>query len=253
GPPAEPSAPGPVLLAARDLAAARPAPAGGRAGVPVVTGVALDLRAGAAVALTGVNGSGKTTLLHVLSGLVRPAAGTLEAAPGLAAGRDRRPWRWSPRDLLTRVQTVFAEPRHQFLTGTVLDEVALGPRRAGDPRARERAWAVLERLGLAGLARANPGTLSGGEQRRLSVATALATRPRVIALDEPTFGQDARTWAALVDLLRELLAEGVAVVAATHDAPLVAALAAEEHRVAGGTAARVPRAAGGTATRARVP
>jgi energy-coupling factor transport system ATP-binding protein len=230
GPPSRPPAPGAVLLHARDLAAARRARPGEPAPAPVVTGVHLAAREGGALALTGPNGSGKTTLLHVLSGLVRPAAGTVQAAPALAAGRDPRPWRWSSRHLLTRIQTVFAEPRHQFLTGTVLEEVALGPRRAGDPRARERAGAVLGRLGLAGLARANPWTLSGGEQRRLSVATALATRPRMLALDEPTFGQDARSWAALVQLLRELLADGVAVVAATHDLPLVAALGAEEFR-----------------------
>jgi energy-coupling factor transport system ATP-binding protein len=237
GPPPRPPVSGPVLLTARDLAAARPAGAGGRVGAPAVTGVGLDLGEGGALALTGANGSGKTTLLHVLSGLVRPAAGTLEAAPGLAAGCDPRPWRWSPRDLLTRIQTVFAEPRHQFLTRTVFDEVVLGPRRTGDPRARGRGGAVLEHLGLAGLAAANPWTLSGGEQRRLSVATALATRPRVLALDEPTFGQDARTWAALVHLFRELMADGVGVVVATHDEPLVAALGAEEHRVVAAAAA----------------
>ncbi|MGF1648595.1 MAG: ABC transporter ATP-binding protein [Kineosporiaceae bacterium] len=231
GPSVRAVTPGPVLLSARDLAAARPASPGTRAPEPVVTDVRLDLRAGDALALTGPNGSGKTTLLHVLSGLVRPAAGALEAGSALAAGRDRRPWRWSSRDLLIRIQTVFAEPRHQFLTGTVLDEVALGPRRAGDLRARERAGVVLERLGLSALAPANPWTLSGGEQRRLSVATALATRPRVLALDEPTFGQDARTWAALVHLLRELLADGTAVVTATHDRPLAAALDAEERRL----------------------
>jgi energy-coupling factor transport system ATP-binding protein len=232
GAPARLPEPGPFLLTARDLAAARPGPPGGPAPVAAVTGVQLGVPAGGALALTGPNGSGKTTLLHVLAGLVAPAGGVLEAAPELAGGRDPRPWRWSPRDLLTRIQTVFAEPRHQFLTGTVLDEVALGPRRAGDRRGRERAGEVLERLGLAGLAAANPWTLSGGEQRRLSVATALATRPRVLALDEPTFGQDARTWAALVHLIRGLLADGVAVVAATHDPPLVAALGAREHRLA---------------------
>ena len=86
---------------------------------------------------------------------------------------------------------------------------------------------LLERLRLTRLAGANPFTLSGGEQRRLSVATALATRPRVLVLDEPTFGQDAVTWSELVALIAELLDEGTAVIAATHDAEFADAIAVE--------------------------
>jgi energy-coupling factor transport system ATP-binding protein len=84
---------------------------------------------------------------------------------------------------------------------------------------------LLARLHLAHLALANPFTLSGGEQRRLSVATALATGPSVLVLDEPTFGQDSRTWAELVELLCELLDDGTGVLAVTHDEALVSALA----------------------------
>ena len=84
---------------------------------------------------------------------------------------------------------------------------------------------LLGRLRLDRLAAANPYTLSGGEQRRLSVATALATAPRVLVLDEPTFGQDRRTWIELVDLLAKLRDDGRAVVTVTHDADFVDALA----------------------------
>jgi energy-coupling factor transport system ATP-binding protein len=84
---------------------------------------------------------------------------------------------------------------------------------------------LLERLRLTALERANPFTLSGGEQRRLSVATALATSPRMLMLDEPTFGQDLVTWTELVALIAELADQGTAVVAATHDAEFAAALA----------------------------
>jgi energy-coupling factor transport system ATP-binding protein len=80
---------------------------------------------------------------------------------------------------------------------------------------------LLDRLRLTHLALANPYTLSGGEQRRLSVATALATAPSVLLLDEPTFGQDLRTWRELVDLIAELRDEGRAVVLVTHDTDLV--------------------------------
>jgi energy-coupling factor transport system ATP-binding protein len=84
---------------------------------------------------------------------------------------------------------------------------------------------LLERLGLAGLAEANPFTLSGGEKRRLSVATALAGRPRVVVLDEPTFGQDRRTWIELVRLFSELADDGIALVTVSHDRLLTTALA----------------------------
>jgi energy-coupling factor transport system ATP-binding protein len=84
---------------------------------------------------------------------------------------------------------------------------------------------LLVRLRLDRLARANPYTLSGGEARRLSVATALATAPRLLVLDEPTFGQDRRTWIELVNLLAGLRDAGHGIVTVTHDADFVAALA----------------------------
>ena len=106
----------------------------------------------------------------------------------------------------------------------VAEEVALGARLSGaeDPEAEGRQ--LLERLRLGHVAEANPFTLSGGEKRRLSVGTALAARPRILVLDEPTFGQDAITWARLVRLLRELMRAGTAVVSVTHDLEFADAL-----------------------------
>jgi energy-coupling factor transport system ATP-binding protein len=122
---------------------------------------------------------------------------------------------------------VFQHPEQQFLTGRLRDELALGPLRSGEhaTAARATAESLLDRLGLAPFADANPYTLSGGQQRRLSVATALATSPRVLVLDEPTFGQDAATWRELVALLAEQRAQGCAVAVVTHDADLVDVLA----------------------------
>ena len=104
---------------------------------------------------------------------------------------------------------------------------------------------LVDRLHLATLANANPYTLSGGEQRRLSVATALATSPRVLVLDEPTFGQDRRTWAELVDLLVDLRREGSAIVAVTHDADFVHVLADETVSLRAGQTLVDPQVTGG--------
>ena len=188
------------------------------------------LRSGRALAVTGPNGTGKSTLALLLAGLRAPTTGRVEAAPGLAQGIRRggtAPARWRAGELVTRIGTVFQNPEQQFLTGRVRDELALGPLRSGEHAAAARATAegLLERLGLTAFAAANPYTLSGGQQRRLSVATALATSPRVLVLDEPTFGQDAATWRELVTLLAEQRAAGCAVAVATHDADLVDVLA----------------------------
>jgi energy-coupling factor transporter ATP-binding protein EcfA2 len=187
----------------------------------------IELRVGEALALVGPNGAGKSTLLHLLAGLLRPTRGSVRATPELLREGPREPWRWRAATLVRHVGTVFQDPEHQFVRGRVDDEVALGPLAAGVPRgeADRRSGELLERLGLSALAAANPFTLSGGEKRRLSVATALATRPRVLALDEPTFGQDRRTFIELLHLLAALRDEGRAICFASHDEQLVPLLA----------------------------
>ena len=194
------------------------------------------LRGGRALAVTGPNGTGKSTLALLLAGLRAPTAGRVEASPGLAAGVRRghtAPHRWRAGELVTRIGTVFQNPEQQFLTGRLRDELALGPLRSGAHATAARATAegLLERLGLTAFADANPYTLSGGQQRRLSVATALATSPRVLVLDEPTFGQDAATWRELVTLLAEQRAAGCALAVVTHDADLVGVLADDRLRL----------------------
>ncbi|MER7992669.1 ABC transporter ATP-binding protein [Micromonospora chalcea] len=188
----------------------------------------LRVRAGEALAVLGPNGAGKSTLALLLGGLLKPGTGGVTASAELA-GRDARtpPYRWRAPALVRRIGSVFQDPEHQFVTATVRDELALGPRRTGQPEAAVSATvdALLERLRLDRLAGANPYNLSGGEARRLSVATALATAPRLLICDEPTFGQDRRTWLELIDLLAELRDAGHGVVAVTHDEDFVAALA----------------------------
>jgi energy-coupling factor transport system ATP-binding protein len=199
----------------------------GRDGIQVWGGGDLDVESGRCLALTGKNGSGKTTLALTVAGLLPPVTGAVEAEPALADGLGSSPVRWRSRDLLTRIGMVFQNPEHQFLASTVRGELEVGPRTLRLSRAEiaERVDELLTRLRLDSLAAAHPFTLSGGEKRRLSVATALATRPQVLVLDEPTFGQDSRTWSELIALLAELLDDGSAIVAATHDRDFVDALA----------------------------
>ena len=215
-----------ALLRAEGLSVGR-VPFARKRAVAVAGDLDLTLVSGTATAITGPNGTGKSTLALTLAGLLTPAGGHLAATDALAAGLGPAPHRWRSRDLLERIGTVFQDPEHQFLAGTVRNELAVGPRALGlgDAVSAERVDALLHRLRLDHLADANPFTLSGGEKRRLSVATVLATRPRLLVLDEPTFGQDSRTWAELVRLLAELLDDGTAVLAVTHDEQFVAALA----------------------------
>ncbi|GIH03178.1 ABC transporter ATP-binding protein [Rhizocola hellebori] len=173
----------------------------------------ITLREGEATAVTGPNGSGKSTLALMLGGLLKPARG------GVGTRWGEAPHRWRPKTLTGRIGSVFQNPEHQFVTSSVRDELALGG------TSPQRVDELLQRLHLEPLARANPFTLSGGQARRLSVATALAARPPVLLLDEPTFGQDRKTWIEVVNLLADLRDEGHAILTVTHDPQVVAALA----------------------------
>ncbi|WP_010203158.1 ATP-binding cassette domain-containing protein [Salinibacterium sp. PAMC 21357] len=199
----------------------------GRAKRAVAAPSDLGIVSSRAIAITGPNGSGKSTLALTLGGLLPPVGGAVVAAPALAAGAGEHPIRWKSRELLTRIGTVFQDPEHQLLTSTVRAELEVGPRALSLPETEmdARVDELLTRLRLEHLANANPFTLSGGEKRRLSVATALATRPQVLVLDEPTFGQDSRTWSELVILLAKLVDDGGSVIAVSHDQEFVAALA----------------------------
>lgn len=213
--------------------------------LPVLRGgINLTLHAGEHLSVLGPNGAGKSTLALTLAGLLTAPDGTLTATDALRNydgergsnhGGERAHWdipTWTPAQMLSRIGYVFQEPEYQFIRGTVREELELGPRRLAalnrvpldEDELAARTDELATRLRLTHLLDANPFTLSGGEKRRLSVASALATAPKILILDEPTFGQDARTWAELVDLIRELLADGTAVISITHDEDYTAAL-----------------------------
>jgi len=203
-------------------------PGGTRSAVSTVD---VELHQGELLAITGASGSGKSTLARMLGGLSRPDRGAVLADPPLN-GPTTPLHRWRAGTLASRVGSVFQNPEHQFVTSRVLDELNLrprNPRRAPERMTlearRHRTDDLLERLRLTHLAQANPFTLSGGEARRLSVATALATAPDVLVFDEPTFGQDRRTWLELTDLIATLRDEGAGIAVVSHDTDFVAATA----------------------------
>ena len=190
---------------------------GGRRGRVVVHDVDLDVAAGDFVAIVGTNGAGKTSLLQAIAGVIPPPARTVDVL-----GLD--PARADARTLSRRFGFVFQNPEHQFVAHSALGELELGLRVHGVPEAdrTEAAMRMLRRFGLEQLRDQHPFLLSGGQKRRLSVGTALIAGAPVLALDEPTFGQDRERAAELLDMLKELNDEGTTVLVVTHDLQLVA-------------------------------
>ena len=198
-----------------------------------LSGVSVRVAAGRVTALSGASGAGKSTLAGVLAGLARPSAGRVGVHPVLAGDRTAPLDRWRSRELADRFGWVQQHPGRGFVARSVGAEVAATGRALGRPD-QERTEGLLAALGLAGRERADPHRLSGGEQRRLALAAAVAHGPAVLVLDEPTVGQDRSTWAAVAGIAAAARAAGVAVVTCTHDRRLVDTLADTEVRLADG-------------------
>ena len=179
---------------------------------PVVRDVTFDAAAGERIALVGPNGSGKSTLGRLLVGLLRPDHGHVELA-----GDD--PSRMSAARLARHAGYVFQEPERQFLAQNVAEEIRVGLT-AGEVERVDDLMTRL-RLPLDVFADRSPYRLSGGEQRRLSLACILVRRPEVLVLDEPTFGQDRIGYEGLIGILEEHLDHGACLIAATHDTRFV--------------------------------
>lgn len=189
-----------------------------------VTSTALDgvwatVRAGRVHAVTGPSGAGKSSLVGVLTGLVRPTAGTVRAESAWAGGLGPRPAEWSSIDLARRLGWVPQRAEASVAGRTVAETLVATARKLGryDEDSRRSAGRLLEVLGLTGRAGSNPHRLSGGEQRRLALATAVLHGPPLLALDEPTVGQDRHTWAATSGVVLAARAAGAAVLTASHD------------------------------------
>ena len=203
--------------------------------------VTLKINRGEQVSIIGSNGSGKSTLLAILDGLVYPTSGEFyafdnliseEAFDSISDNEFRSYFR-------TKVGFVFQNSDVQLFSPTVHEEIAFGPMQMGlEPaEVKSRVEEVMQMLQIGKLRDRSPHTLSGGEKKKVCIATVLVNNPDVLLLDEPSAGLDPRTQLWLIELLQELGGAGKTVITATHDLEIIdqisrrAIVMGEDHRV----------------------
>jgi cobalt/nickel transport system ATP-binding protein len=200
----------------------------------------LTIHEGERIAIIGANGSGKSTLLKLLDGLYFPTAGRLCAfgEPLTEATLQDEARAFAFR---RRVGLVFQDPDVQLFSPTVWDEVTFAPLHLGLPRAEvvERAEWAMDLVGITKLRDRAPHRLSGGERKKVALASVLSLRPDVWLLDEPTASLDPRSTSRLLEFIQELGKTGKTVITATHDLDIVEEIAdrvimfCEDHEIIG--------------------
>lgn len=216
--------------------------------VRALDALTLDVPAGARIALLGANGSGKSTLLRILDALSFPETGVVRFA-GTPLTDETMEDETFAFDFRRRVGLVFQNADVQLFNPTVFDELAFGPLQLRWPKERIRARIdeTLAQLAIAELRDRSPHRLSGGEKKRVSLASILILEPEVLLLDEPTAALDPRGQSAVIDLLASFQGSGRTIVTTTHDLGIVEDIAdwcviLENGRVAAqGSAAEIIR------------
>lgn len=182
---------------------------------PVIKGVDLSVGEGEVAAIYGPTGSGKTTLLLLLAGLLKPWRGEIYI---MGEKLDEN----NARKLRALIGISFQNPDDMFFNDTVLDEIAYTPSRLyGAEEGLKAARHAAETLGITHLLDKPPYKLSGGQKRLVSLAAAIAHKPKLLLLDEPTAYLDERSAEKIVELMEKLRKDGVAIVLATHDLELI--------------------------------
>ena len=210
-------------------------------GRPALRNIDMSIRQGQRVAILGPNGAGKSTLFHLLNGLIAPESGTV-TVDGLGVRRENL------RLIRAAVGLVFQDPDDQLFNSTVRQEIAYGlvnMRVEGKELKESVDWA-LDRVGMKGFDDRSPQSLSGGEKKRIAIASVLAMKPKILVLDEPTAALDPRGASRLIELLNAIHRElGMTLLFATHDVDSVPLLAdhvyllSEGEIVLGGTTGEV--------------
>lgn len=206
---------------------------------PALTEVSMQVRRGEKLALLGANGCGKSTLLKVLDGLIFPDAGEYDAF-GTRITEDTLEDRQVSAGFRSRVGFVLQNSDAQVFSPSVREEVAFGPLQMGmtSDEVTGRVDDVLELLGIANLADRAPFQLSGGQKKKVAIASVLVMNPEILLFDEPTAALDPRTQMWLVELIEQLSAAGKTIVHATHDLDVLHRIADrclvfdEDHRIA---------------------
>ena len=203
--------------------------------------VNLKINQGEQVTIIGSNGSGKSTLLAILDGLVYPTSGEFYAFDNLVSEEafDAIKDNEFRSYFRTKVGFVFQNSDVQLFSSTVFEEIAFGPLQLNLPLAEVKARVedVMEMMQIGKLRDRPPHTLSGGEKKKVCIATVLVNNPDVLLLDEPSAGLDPRTQLWLIELLQELGQAGKTVITATHDLEIIdqiskrAIVMGEDHRV----------------------
>lgn len=181
-------------------------------GDTALDGISLDIEKGSFVAVVGMNGSGKSTLAKCLNGLLPPSSGRV-IVDGFDTADEEHIW-----DIRSRVGMVFQNPDNQIVSSIVEDDVAFGPENLGvEPKEiRRRVDEALKRVGMYELREKGAHMLSGGQKQRIAIAGAIAMRPECIVFDEPTAMLDPKGRASVMEIIRDLNAEGITCVLITH-------------------------------------
>jgi cobalt transport protein ATP-binding subunit len=188
-----------------------------QSGIEALKGVSLTVQDGEFVAIMGQNGAGKTTLVKHFNGLLKPTSGKVKV-DGIETTKT------SVATLARTVGFVFQNPDHQLFSETVEDEIAFALKNFGykpDVIEERIVWAI-NLLGLTQYRKTSPFMLSGGERKRVALASVLAWNPKVLVLDEPTIGQDHLQKENLRQFIMQLQSQGKTVVTVTHDVEFVA-------------------------------
>jgi cobalt/nickel transport system ATP-binding protein len=194
--------------------------------VTALDGISVSVPRGQRVAILGANGSGKSTLIRILDGLYFPTSGTV-AFDGATLTEETLQEETFAFGFRRRVALVFQNPDVQLFSPTVFDEVAFGPLQLRWPKdeIRRKVAAILDELEISHLKGRPPHRLSGGEKKRVALASVLILDPEVIILDEPTAALDPRSQSQVVDLLADWSGGAKTVITATHDLDVVEEIA----------------------------